>query len=180
MSRVGKKPIEIPEGVTVSKTGSVVTVTGKKGTLELTLHPIIDIEIGDGTTRVVLVRHNKMAPALWGLFRALIANMVIGVTTGFQKKLEIEGVGYRVSLDGSTLVFLLGFSHPVRVDAPEGIAFAVERNNVFISGIKKALVSETAAKIRSLRPPEPYKGKGIRYEGEIIRRKAGKKSVAGG
>ncbi len=178
MSRIGKKPISMPEGVTANIAGNVFSVKGPKGELKRVLHLDLGVEIKDKEIVVVLVKKTKKSPALWGLFRSLIANMVEGVAKGFEKKLEFEGIGYRVVLEGDTLVLQLGFSHPVRFKAPAGIQLFVEKNVIRISGIDKELVGETAACIRALKPPEPYKGKGIRYQGEVIRRKAGKKAVA--
>lgn len=180
MSRIGKKPIIIPKAVTVSKNGSLLTVKGEKGELARTLVPEIDVEIAEGVLTVKPVGASRKTPALWGLYRALIQGMVEGVTKGFEKRLEIEGVGYRAALEGKDLKFALGFSHPVMFPAPEGISFAVEKNAVIVKGINKELVGEIAAKIRGLKKPEPYKGKGIRYAGEVIRRKAGKKATAAG
>lgn len=178
MSRVGKKPIELPSGVTVGTNGSVVTVTGSKGTLSLTLRPEIDIAIEGSTVTVTPVRNTRATPAYWGMTRALIASLVEGVSKGFEKKLEIAGVGYRVTLDGANLQFAIGYSHPVRMEAPAGITFRVEKSVITVSGIDKELVGDVAAKIRKLKPPEPYKGKGIHYLGEVIRRKSGKKATA--
>lgn len=180
MSRIGKKPIPIPPGVTVEVSGGTVSVKGPKGTASLNLHPDIKAEFSDSNLNVLVGRESKRSSALWGLFRSLLANLVEGVSRGFEKKLEFEGVGYRANVEGDTLVFQLGFSHPVKVKAPEGIKFSVEKNTITVSGVSKELVGNTAASIRNLKPPEPYKGKGIRYKGEIIRRKAGKKAVAAG
>ncbi|MDO8600703.1 MAG: 50S ribosomal protein L6 [bacterium] len=180
MSRIGKKPIEIPKGVTVTKNGSLVIVKGEKGELERTLVREIDLDIAEGMLTVKPIGTSRKTPALWGLYRALIQNMIDGVAKGFEKRLEIEGVGYRAALEGKDLTFALGFSHPVKFPAPDGITFTVEKNTILIRGADKERVGETAAKIRDLKPPEPYKGKGIRYAGEVIRRKAGKKAVAAG
>lgn len=178
MSRIGKKPIPIPSGVTVTIQGNLAMVRGPKGELKRDIHSDIALEVGDNTVLLNPRRETKKTSALWGLSRTLVANMVEGVTKGFEKKLEIEGIGYRVALEGDTLVFQLGFSHPVRFKAPEGISFKVEKNTITVSGMHKESVGETTAKIRSLKPPEPYKGKGIRYRGEVVRRKAGKKATA--
>lgn len=181
MSRIGKKLITIPPGVTINVAGALVSAKGPKGELSLLLHPDMRIEVKDGTI-VIFPRENssKKAPAIWGLTRTLVANMIIGVTVGFEKVLEFEGIGYRVVLEGSTLTMQLGFSHPVRFEAPQGIAFTVQKNVITIAGINKELVGEVAARVRGLKLPEPYKGKGIRYRGEIIRRKSGKKAVTSG
>lgn len=177
MSRIGKKPIELPHGVTVVKNGRVLSVAGPRGNLTLTLRPEIDAEVQGAVLKVVPVSGVRKVAALWGLTRALLAAMVEGVSRGFERKLEIEGIGYRAGLDGGNLQLAVGFSHPIEVNAPPGISFKVEKNVVTVSGIDKELVGDVAAKIRKIRPPEPYKGKGIRYLGERIRRKAGKKAV---
>lgn len=181
MSRIGKKSITIPSEVTINMEGALVSAKGPKGELSLLLHPDMKIEVKDGVA-VIFPRENssKKAPAIWGLTRTLVANMITGITVGFEKALEFEGIGYRVVLEGSTLVMQLGFSHPVRFEAPKGIVFTVQKNTITIAGINKELVGEVTARIRALKPPEPYKGKGIHYRGEIIRRKSGKKSVASG
>ncbi|MFR9804230.1 50S ribosomal protein L6 [Pseudonocardia sp. RS010] len=176
MSRIGKLPITVPSGVDVTIEGRTVTVKGPKGTLSHTVIAPITVERGDDGT--VLVRRpddERKTKAYHGLSRTLVNNLVEGVTKGYEKKLEIVGVGYRVQLKGSNLEFALGFSHPVVVTPPEGITFAVETPTRFsVSGIDKQLVGETAANIRKIRKPEPYKGKGVRYAGENVRRKVGK------
>jgi len=177
MSRIGKKPIEIPENVNVEISDRTIKIKGSKGELVYTCREEIGIEIRDKKIYVVPSKHTKKTKAFWGLTRALIANMVKGVTEGFEKKLEIRGVGYRASLEGDNLVLNLGFSHPIRISKPEGIDFRVEKNIIIVSGIDKQKVGQIAAKIRKLRPPDPYKGKGIRYVGEIIIKKEGKKAV---
>ncbi len=175
MSRIGKYPVPVPSGVDVKIDGSDVTVKGPKGTLSLTVKEPIIVEQVDGEIAVNRPNDERLSKSLHGLTRTLIANMVTGVTDGYEKKLEIVGTGYRVALKGSSLEFALGFSHPVVVDAPQGITFAVESPTKFsVSGIDKQLVGETAANIRKIRKPEPYKGKGVRYAGEQVRRKAGK------
>jgi large subunit ribosomal protein L6 len=175
MSRIGKKPVEIPSGVEVSVSGERVTVKGPKGTLFLTPHTDISVK-GEGAAVVVeRPTDERRHRALHGLTRSLIANMVAGVTGGFSKVLEIQGVGYRAAAKGGDLEVLVGFSHPVLVPAPEGITLTVETpTRIVVSGADKQLVGQIAADIRALRPPDPYKGKGIRYEGEHVRRKAGK------
>lgn len=175
MSRIGKQPVPVPKGVTVKIDGQTVTVKGSKGELSRELPPEIAF-VQEGEEIVVTRRdESRNARQRHGLVRTLIANMVEGVSNGYQKKLEIQGVGYRASLKGQKLVMALGYSHPVEFDPPEGIQFAVEGNtNVTVSGIDKAVVGNTAATIRAARPPEPYKGKGVRYAGEQVRRKAGK------
>lgn len=180
MSRIGKQPIPLPDGVRMTDADGRVTITGPQGTLSLTLRPEVQVTVDGGAIHVRPVRETRKTAAYWGLTRALLARMVEGVSRGFEKKLEIEGIGYRATLDGPSLVLALGFSHPVRVLPPEGISFKVEKNTILIAGVDPVLVGDTAASIRRLRPPEPYKGKGIRYTGEIVRRKAGKKAVSTG
>lgn len=177
MSRIGKQPIKLPEGVTVTEADRRVTVAGPKGTLSLLLRPEVGLARDGRSVGVRPILPTKRTAAYWGLTRSLLNRMVEGVSRGFEKKLEIEGIGYRANLDGGTLILALGFSHPVRVDAPSGITFKVEKNVITVSGIDPVLVGDVAARIRRLRPPEPYKGKGIRYAGEVVRRKAGKKAV---
>jgi large subunit ribosomal protein L6 len=175
MSRIGRQPIAIPNGVSIDVSGARVSVKGPKGTLERDIHQDISVNIEDGTLTVTRPSDARTHRALHGLTRTLIANMVIGVTTGFQKVLEIQGVGYRATAKGKDLEVNVGFSHPVPVPAPEGITFTVETpTRVLVAGANKELVGQVAADIRALRPPDPYKGKGIRYEGEYVRRKAGK------
>ena len=176
MSRIGKLPVTVPSGVDVTIDGRTVTVKGPKGTLSHTVIEPITVERGDdGAVLVKRPDDERRNRAMHGLSRSLVNNLVVGVTSGYEKKLEIHGVGYRVALKGTSLEFALGFSHPVVIDAPEGITFAVETPTRFsVSGIDKQLVGETAANIRKLRKPDPYKGKGVRYAGEVIRRKVGK------
>ncbi|MEK7487923.1 MAG: 50S ribosomal protein L6 [Patescibacteria group bacterium] len=175
MASLIKNSIKIPETIDVRVEGSMVSVKGPKGALALHAHPAVTITQENGLV-IVQKAYEGASKAFVGLTRALIANMVGGVHEGFAKKLELEGVGYRVALSGTKLVMQLGFSHPVEFEAPEGITFQVEKNAITISGIDKALVGQTAANIRKLKKPEPYKGKGIRYAGEIIRRKEGKRA----
>ena len=180
MSRIGIKPIEVPSGVqiTIDK-GNDVTVKGPKGELRSSLSPRMKITQEDGTLVVARPNDARQNRALHGLTRSLLNNMVVGVTDGYTKNLEIQGVGYRAAMSGKNLVLNVGFSHPVTMVPPEGITFAVEANTrVSVSGIDKQMVGEQAAKIRIVRPPEPYKGKGIRYAGEFVRRKAGKAGKA--
>jgi large subunit ribosomal protein L6 len=176
MSRIGRKPITVPTGVELKIDGPVVTVKGPKGELSHTLAEPITIERAeDGNYNVVRPNDERTAKELHGLSRTLISNMVVGVTEGYRKTLEIAGTGYRVQAKGSDLEFALGFSHPVLVQPPAGITFTVERPTLFhVAGIDKQQVGEVAANIRKIRPPEPYKGKGVKYQGEVIRRKAGK------
>ncbi len=177
MSRIGKKPISISEGVEVKIEGQNVIVKGPKGELQKEVRPEIKVEIKENEILVSPGKETKKTNAFWGLTRTLIFNMIKGVTEGYEKKLEIQGVGYKANLEGEDLVLQVGFSHPVKMDKVEGIKFEVEKNIITISGIDKELVGQVAAKIRKVRPPEPYKGKGIRYVGEEVRRKAGKKVV---
>ena len=176
MSRIGRLPITVPSGVTVDIAGSTVTVKGPKGQLShVVAEPISVAKAEDGTLEVTRPNDERMARSLHGLTRTLVANMVVGVTDGYRKDLEISGTGYRVAAKGNDLEFALGYSHPVFIEAPQGITFAVETPTKFsVSGIDKQQVGEVAAKLRKLRKPDPYKGKGVRYAGEVIRRKAGK------
>lgn len=175
MSRIGKLPITVPAGVEVKLDGREISVKGPKGELSRTLAEGINVEIEDGTITVTRPDDERESRSLHGLTRSLINNMIIGVTEGYTKKLEIVGTGYRVQAKGSDLEFALGYSHPVPVKAPQGITFTVEgANKLAVFGIDKQQVGEVAANIRKLRRPDPYKGKGVRYEGEQIRRKAGK------
>jgi large subunit ribosomal protein L6 len=177
MSRIGKKPITVPEGVEVKVGPGHVTVKGPKGDLEQDISPEIKVEQEDGNVSVRRPTDRGEHRALHGLTRSLIANMVEGVTDGFEKRLEIQGVGYRAQLRGKGLELALGFSHPVHVQAPEGIEFEVPQpTEIVVRGIDKQLVGQVAADIRKRRPPEPYKGKGIRYRGEHVARKVGKRA----
>jgi large subunit ribosomal protein L6 len=177
VSRIGRAPIPVPSGVTVDISGQKVAVTGPKGTLEHVVSDPIRISQEDGS--LVVTRPTDRGPhrALHGLSRTLVANMVTGVTEGFQRKLELVGVGYRAALKGKNLELAVGFSHPVTFEPPEGITFEVpETTQIVVSGINKQQVGQIASEIRRVRPPEPYKGKGIRYEGEAVRRKVGKRA----
>jgi large subunit ribosomal protein L6 len=177
MSRIGNKPITIPDGVTVSVGPGRVTVNGPKGELEQAIDPAMKIEQNDGVLTVSRPTDRGPHRALHGLTRSLIANMVEGVTNGFEKKLAIQGVGYRAKPSGKGLELSLGYSHPIQMDAPEGIEFEVPQpTEIIIRGIDKQAVGEIAAQIRRKRPPEPYKGKGVRYADEQIRRKVGKRA----
>jgi len=180
MSRIGKKPILIPENVEVKIEGQKVMIKGPKGELQREIRPEIKVETKEEKIFVSPQVETKKTKAFWGLTRALIANMVKGATEGFEKKLEMVGLGFRASLEGENLVLQVGFTHPVKIKAPQGIKFSVEKNIITISGVDKEKVSQMAAKIRKVRPPEPYKGKGIRYLGEVVRRKVGKKAVTAG
>lgn len=174
MSRIGKLPVEIPAGVTITVDGDTIKVVGPKGNLETALLPHVDVRIEEGSLSVSRQSDEKQARAQHGLMRALINNMVEGVTKGFEKKLEVNGVGFKVALQGNKLVLNLGFSHPIEYTAPEGITLAVDKMNISVQGISKQQVGQVAADIRKFKKPEPYKGKGIKYEGEYIIRKAGK------
>ncbi len=189
MSRIGKQPIKVSQGTEIKIEGDTIKVKGSKGELSFEMPSEIKAEVKEDN--ILISPKNKEveqnesagkkaneASALWGLTRALIFNMVKGVTEGFEKKLEIQGVGYKALMQGNKLVMQLGFSHPVEMEAPEGIELKVEKNIIIVFGIDKQKVGQTAAKIRDFKKPEPYKGKGIRYEGEKVRRKAGKKAVA--
>ncbi len=181
MSRIGRMPIPLPEGVEITQQGNHITVTGPLGTLSRTLHAEMKIERDDGSLRVVRPTDEPRHRALHGLTRTLVWNMVTGVTSGFRKNLEISGVGYRAQLQGEKLVLALGYSHPVEINPPDGVRFTVETpTRISVSGADKELVGQVAADIRSRRKPEPYKGKGIRYAGEQILRKAGKAGKVGG
>jgi large subunit ribosomal protein L6 len=175
MSRIGRAPITVPSGVDVAVEGQNVTVKGPKGTLTHTVDRPISVSLEDGVLSVSRPNDDRENRALHGLSRSLLNNLVLGVTQGYERKLEIHGVGYRVQLKGTTLEFALGYSHPVRIEAPDGITFAVENPTRFsVQGIDKQAVGQVAANIRRLRKPDPYKGKGVRYAGEQIRRKVGK------
>jgi large subunit ribosomal protein L6 len=181
MSRIGRLPIPVPSGVDVTIDGRQVTVKGPKGTLSRALHPDMTISREDGTLVVTRPTEQKTHKQLHGLTRTLVNNMVVGVTDGYRKGLEITGVGYRAALSGRKLQLNLGYSHQIEIDPPEGISFEVENpTRLAVVGIDKELVGQIAAKVRSTRKPEPYKGKGVRYAGEYIRRKAGKAGKIGG
>jgi large subunit ribosomal protein L6 len=181
MSRIGRLPIPVPDGVDVKIDGRLVTVTGPKGTLSRELHPEMLISREDGTVVVARPTEQKTHKQLHGLTRTLVNNMVVGVTTGYRKGLEIQGVGYRAALNGRKLTMNLGYSHQVEIDPPAGISFELENpTHLAVVGIDKELVGQVAAKVRASRKPEPYKGKGVRYAGEQVRRKAGKAGKIGG
>ncbi len=183
MSRVGKKPVVLPAVVTADVKENIVKIKGPKGELTLEVHPKVKVEVKDSELIVSVGKpDNKQERALWGLFRALLNNMVTGVTAGFTKVLEVNGVGYKASSSGTKLNMSLGYSHPVDMDIPQGLEVKVEKNVITITGADRQLVGQFAAVVREQRPPEPYKGKGIKYSDETIRRKAGKvvKAVGGG
>lgn len=179
MSNIGKQPIAVTAGVQVTIDGRNAVVTGPKGTLEQRIPSGITVDQTDGQLVVKKVRDTHELEKFYGLTRALLANMVTGVTDGFTKQMELHGVGYRAKVEGKDLVLNVGFSHPVRITPPEGVTFTVTDNNIYVSGIDKALVGDIASKIREVRPPDPYKSKGIRYTGEILKKKAGKSAKAG-
>jgi large subunit ribosomal protein L6 len=179
MSRVGKKPVQIPSGVEVKLEGEKVTAKGPKGSLELEIHPHVNIVMEGSEVKVSVKDEEDINDrALWGLFARLIDNMVKGVSEGFEKKLEVNGIGYKVSVQGKVLKLDVGFSHEVDFPIPEGLDISVEKNIITVSGMDKQAVGEAAARIRRIRKPEPYKGKGIKYVDEVIHRKAGKASKA--
>ncbi|MDP2764186.1 MAG: 50S ribosomal protein L6 [Brevundimonas sp.] len=176
MSRIGKRTIEIPKGVTVALDGQTVSVKGPKGERSWTVADEIEITQGDDGLNLVMREDNQRSRAMWGLSRTLVDNMVVGVTTGFEKSLDLVGVGYRAAMKGNALSLQLGFSHDVNIEPPAGVTFAVpKQTEIKITGADKQAVGQIAAVIRKLRPPEPYKGKGVRYTGEKVRRKEGKK-----
>ena len=178
MSRVGKKPINVPEGVEVQFKEGILTVRGPKGELQRPIHRRVKVQIDDARISLSISDDSKKSRSLFGLFRTLIDNMVVGVTTGFQRTLEISGVGYRVELSGSNLVLNLGYSNPITYAIPKGVTAQLDqKNKIVLSGIDKELVGATAAKLRDLRAPEPYKGKGVKYLEERIKRKAGKTGI---
>jgi len=175
MSRIGKKPIDIPDNVEVKLEGDILLIKGPQGELKQQIHPLVSLDIKDKQINVKVENTEKKSErAMWGLFGSLINNMIIGVTEGFSKKLEVIGIGFKVNLQGDKLVLNVGYSHPVEFTIPQGIKAEVDKNNITISGPDKQLVGEVAAKIRKIRKPEPYKGKGIKYSDEIIRKKVGK------
>lgn len=182
MSRVGKKPLAIPAGVTVTVAGGEVKVKGPKGELKQALHPDVTVTVMEGGSEIKVTVKNpdlKLDNSLWGLFRRLVENMIIGVTTGYVKKLEMNGVGYKASVAGKVLTLDVGYSHDINFPIPDGIAASVEKNVITVAGIDKQLVGETAAQIRAFRKPEPFLGKGIKYSDEVIIRKAGKTAKSG-
>jgi large subunit ribosomal protein L6 len=177
MSRIGKKPIQLPEGVSVRVQENEVQVKGPKGELKFSIPSEIELIVEEKQAVAKVKENSKQSNALWGLVRSLANNAVEGVINGFQKQLEIQGVGYRARIEEEELVLEVGFSHSVKIKKPQGIELLVEKNIITVSGIDKQLVGQTAAEIRKVKPPEPYKGKGIRYSGEQVRRKAGKKTA---
>lgn len=180
MSRIGKQPIQVPDKVQVSIEDGIVTAKGPKGELSVEVSDLLKVKQEDNQILVEVAKKSSRTPALWGLYRSLISNLVNGVSEGFEKKLQIEGVGYRAETQGKKVTLHLGYSHPIEMDIPEGIEVSVEKSTITISGADRQLVGQFAADIRSKRKPEPYKGKGIRYEGEHVRRKAGKRAAGAG
>ena len=177
MSRIGKQEILIPAGVEVTRDGAILTVKGPKGTLKKIFRDDIEIKIADKKINLNAKRNDKFSKSLWGTYASHIKNMIQGVQTPYQKKLVLEGVGFKSEVKGKEFVFALGFSHPVIVKIPEGISATADKNNITITGIDKELVGSFAAMVRALKKPEPYKGKGMHYEGEVVRRKQGKKTT---
>ena len=174
MSRIGKKPIEIPKTVSIDLKDDLLTVKGPKGQLHRKIHPKVSVKTGDGQILVTVSEETKESSSLHGLYRALVANMVTGVSQGFERILDIVGVGYRAELSGRMVTLHLGYSHPINYELPEGIDAKIEKTRITLTGIDKEKLGGAAAKVRSFRKPEPYKGKGVKYADEIIRRKAGK------
>ncbi|OGP61308.1 MAG: 50S ribosomal protein L6 [Deltaproteobacteria bacterium RBG_13_49_15] len=175
MSRIGKKPISIPAKIKVSFENRTLAVEGPKGSIEKAIHPDVNLKIENGAIRVVAITEGKKTNALWGLTRSLVVNMITGVDKGFERILEINGIGYRANINGNRIELNLGYSHPVLFDLPAGIQASVDRNTIIrLAGVDKELLGQTAASLRRLKPPDSYKGKGIRYTGERIRLKAGK------
>lgn len=174
MSRVGKKPIEIPEKVKITYSDNVLSVQGEKGVLTRTIHPDVQLNIDKAFLTVSIDQADKKTKSLWGMTRAVVSNMVTGVSKGFERDLEINGIGYRAELKGNSIEFNLGYSHPIDFPLPEGISAKIDKNIIKLMGIDKELLGYTASTIRAIRPPEPYKGKGVKYAEEHIQRKAGK------
>jgi len=179
MSRIGKQPVLIVSGVEAKESDGRLEIKGPKGQLSLEIPAGIKVEIKDDNIFFSALKSDKKTNALWGLTRTLASNMIEGVTKGFEKKLEINGVGFKARVEGKDLILDVGYSHPVKIEAKEGITFTVEKNIIIVSGIDKGLVGQVAAEIRRVKPPEPYKGKGIKYINEVIKRKLGKKAAGG-
>ena len=177
MSRIGKRAIQVPSGTDVSIAGDEITVTGKGGTLKRLLHPAIAVTVANGQVAVAPREKSRLARALWGTYAAHVRNMIQGVNQPFSKRLQLEGIGYRVELSGKNLKLTVGFSHPIQLAIPEGITASIEKNIITISGPDREVVGQFAASVREVKKPEPYKGKGIRYEGEVVRMKQGKKAA---
>jgi len=180
MSRIGKNAIVIPQKTEVTLTDGVISIKGPLGTISKKVHSLVSVAIADGKVTVTPNNNSKLSRSLWGTFASHIRNMIAGVNKKFEKKLTLEGIGYRVELSGKNLKFIVGFSHPVVLALPDGVDVAVEKNEMTVTGIDKEAVGQFAAEIRNVKKPEPYKGKGIRYEGEYVRQKQGKKAAAAG
>lgn len=179
MSKIGQLPISIPSGVTVDISGGTVNIAGPKGKLEVNFKKdLLDVKVEEGLVKVTPKKESKIARSVWGTTRMLIANHIKGVTEGWKKQLELVGTGYRSEVQGNKLILTVGYSHPVNIEAPDGVTFKVEKSVINVDGIDKQVVGQISANIRSSRPPEPYKGKGVKYVGEVIRRKAGKAAKA--
>ena len=178
MSRIGKNPIKIPAGTEVSVVSTELIVKGKGGTLKKLVHPAVTVAVANGEVTVTPRDNSKLSRALWGTYASHIRNMISGVNTPFVKKLQVEGIGYRAELAGKQIKLQVGFSHPVLLEIPAGITSTVDKNIITVSGADKEAVGEFAASVRAIKKPEPYKGKGIRYEGEVVRQKQGKKAAA--
>ena len=178
MSRIGKKPIQIPEKTEVTYKDGLVKVKGPKGSLEGTVHSTVELKVEGDVINVVVVSEDKNADAFHGMTRAIVANMLLGVSKGFERVLEVNGIGYKAEVKGSTLILNVGYSQPVNFELPKGITAVVEKNLIKLTGIDKQLIGQTAAEVRKVRPPEPYKGKGIKYVEEYIQKKAGKTAAA--
>jgi large subunit ribosomal protein L6 len=178
MSRIGKKSVTVPDGVEVNISSRKISVKGPKGSLDFEFHPDVEVIVEDKEVVVKARKKTKQARSLWGLTRMLVSNMIDGVTKGFEKQLELQGVGYRMAVQGKKLNLALGFSHPVEVDVPEGLEAKIDKNILTISGIDKQKVGQLTATVRALKKVEPYKGKGFRYVGEVVRKKVGKKATA--
>lgn len=177
MSRLGKRDIQIPAGTTVTVSPAEISVKGKGGTLVRAMHPAIEISVDGSVAKVSPKNNTRLARALWGTYSAHLRNMIAGVNEPFVKKLQVEGIGYRAELAGKQIKLMVGFSHPVLVNIPEGLTVAIEKNIITITGANKEVLGEFAATVRAVKKPEPYKGKGIRYEGEVVRMKQGKKAA---
>ncbi len=178
MSKIGKKPIKLPGGTTVEVSGKTLSAKGTKGVLEIKLPENLKVKVEDGSIFVSAQKNDRETISMWGTIAKIISNMVNGVSEGWQKQLEIIGTGYRAEVQGNTLILTVGYSHPVKIEAPENISFSVAKNVITVFGIDRQVVGQIAAEIRKVRPPEPYKGKGIKYIDEVIRRKAGKAAKA--
>jgi len=174
MSKIGQLPIQIPNGVIIDVSGKTVNVSGPKGKLSIVINDLVGLKQEEGNLLVSVTKETKFAKSIWGTTRKLISNMVKGVTEGWSKQLELIGTGYRAEVQGNILVLTVGYSHPIKIEAPEGVGFKVEKGIITVEGLDRQIIGQISANIRSSRPPEPYKGKGVKYVDEVIRRKAGK------